>query len=84
MQVQLMTHKDFMLELPCQLWGTDKAGVPLGRRADHVPVPIHTATDTSQKATRGRLRCKYCLHVDNRRSDTSCDVLLCLSLDRNK
>ncbi|XP_049900252.1 piggyBac transposable element-derived protein 4-like [Epinephelus moara] len=87
-QVQPMTHKDFMVELVSQLCGMDKEGVPQSRRADHVPVPIVTATDASQKATKGRQRCKHCLQVDNRRSDTpwkcqACDVPLCVVVDRN-
>ena len=87
-QVQHMTHKDFMVELVCQLCGIDKTGVPQSRRADHVPVPIYPDTDSGQKATKGRLRCHRCQQVNNRRRDTpwkcqACDVPLCLVLDRN-
>ncbi|KAL7374141.1 hypothetical protein ABVT39_022782 [Epinephelus coioides] len=84
-------HRDMsnaMVELVSQLCGMDKEGVPQSRRADHVPVPIVTATDASQKAKKGRQRCKHCLQVDNRRSDTpwkcqACDVPLCVVVDRN-
>ncbi|KAL7378916.1 hypothetical protein ABVT39_020736 [Epinephelus coioides] len=87
-QVQPMTHKDFIVELVSQHCGMDKEGVPQSRRADHVPVPIVKAADASQKATKGRLKCKHCLQVDNRRSDTpwkcqACDVPLCVVVDRN-
>uniref|UniRef100_I3JTA2 PiggyBac transposable element-derived protein domain-containing protein n=1 Tax=Oreochromis niloticus TaxID=8128 RepID=I3JTA2_ORENI len=87
-QVQPMAHKDFMVELVCQLCGMDKTGVPHSRRAEHIPVPILTDTDAVQKATKGRLRCKRCLQEDNRRSDTpwkcqACGVPLCLVVDRN-
>uniref|UniRef100_A0A3Q3ENX6 PiggyBac transposable element-derived protein domain-containing protein n=1 Tax=Kryptolebias marmoratus TaxID=37003 RepID=A0A3Q3ENX6_KRYMA len=87
-QLQSMTHKDFMVELVCQLCGVEKAGVPQSRREDHIPVPIISATDAGQKATKGRLKCKRCREVDNKRTDTpwkcqACDVPLCLILDRN-
>ena len=48
-QVQPITHKDFMVELVCQLCGMDKTGVPQSRTASHVPVPTDTATDPGQK-----------------------------------
>uniref|UniRef100_A0A3B5M8V3 PiggyBac transposable element-derived protein domain-containing protein n=1 Tax=Xiphophorus couchianus TaxID=32473 RepID=A0A3B5M8V3_9TELE len=49
-QEEVMTHKDFMVELMCQLCGIN-----------HVPVAISTATDSAQKASKGRLKCKHCL-----------------------
>uniref|UniRef100_A0A671V4K0 PiggyBac transposable element-derived protein domain-containing protein n=1 Tax=Sparus aurata TaxID=8175 RepID=A0A671V4K0_SPAAU len=87
-QMQAMTHKDFMVELVCQLCGMDKTGIPQSRTADHVPVPIDTAPGPGQKATKGRLRCQRCHQVENKRRDTplrcqACDVPLCLVLDRN-
>ncbi|XP_028265305.1 forkhead box protein J1-A-like [Parambassis ranga] len=69
-EVQPMTQKDFMVELVCQLCGMDKEGVPQSRRADHIPVAIVSETDPGQKATKGRLKCRRCLQVDKRRSDT--------------
>lgn len=73
-QKQPMTHKNFMVELVCQLCGMDKAGVPLSRRADHVPVSIVADTDACQKATKGRLKC---LQKDNMRRDIlwKCQIL---------
>lgn len=87
-QVQPMAHKDFMVELVCELCGMDKTGVRHSRRAEHIPVPILTDTYAVQKATKGRLKCKRCLQEDNRRSDTpwkcqTCGVPLCLVVDRN-
>ncbi|CAJ1048591.1 piggyBac transposable element-derived protein 4-like [Xyrichtys novacula] len=78
-QVQPMTHKDFMVELGCQLCGVDKTGVPQSRRADHVP---------AGQPNKGRKRCQRCLQVDNKRNDTpwmcqACGVALCVLLDRN-
>ncbi|XP_030012473.1 piggyBac transposable element-derived protein 3-like [Sphaeramia orbicularis] len=86
-KVQPMTHKDFMVELLCQLCGVDNSGVPQSRKTSHVPVPIASTIDPSQKATKGRLKCKHCLE-NNKRSDTpwkceACDVALCLVVDRN-
>lgn len=75
--VQPMAHKEFMVELVCQLCGMDKAGVPLSRRANHVPVPIDTATDPDQKNTKGRLKCQLCHQVDNRRRDTPWECQAC-------
>lgn len=66
-KVESMANKDFIKELVCQLSGTHLAGVSLKRAADHVPVQIITAT--GHKATKGRVKCKRCLQVDNR-SDT--------------
>uniref|UniRef100_A0A3Q0S922 PiggyBac transposable element-derived protein domain-containing protein n=1 Tax=Amphilophus citrinellus TaxID=61819 RepID=A0A3Q0S922_AMPCI len=86
--VQPMAHKDFMMELVCQLCGVDKANVSQSRSADHMPVPIVTVTDTRKKASKGRLKCQRCLQVYDRRSDTpwkcqACNVALCLVVDRN-
>ncbi|KAI3363662.1 hypothetical protein L3Q82_001286 [Scortum barcoo] len=78
-QVQPIAPKDFMLELVCQLCDVDQEVVPESMTADHVPVPIVTAADASQRATKGRLKCRRCFQVDNRRRDTpwkcqACDV----------
>lgn len=85
---QPMMHKDFMVELVCQLCGVDVAGIPRNRKANHVPVPITTVTDASQKASKGRLKCQRCFHAENKRRDTpwkcqACDVALCVVVDRN-
>lgn len=87
-QEQHMSHKNFLSELVSQLCGVDQTGVPINRRAEHVPVPIAEVTDASQKATQGRKTCQRCLLVDKKRSLTpwkceSCDVALCLIVDRN-
>lgn len=87
-KVQPMTHKDFMVELVCQLCDVDKSGTSQSRGTQHVPVPIVKQTDASQKATKGRLKCERCLLVDHKRSDTpwkcqACKVPLCLVPDRN-
>lgn len=85
---ETMTHKEFMVELVSQLCGMDMRGVPLTRRADHIPVPTATVPDAAQKATKGRLKCRHCLQVDKIRRDTpweceACDVPLCVVVDRN-
>uniref|UniRef100_A0A8C5EFR8 PiggyBac transposable element-derived protein domain-containing protein n=1 Tax=Gouania willdenowi TaxID=441366 RepID=A0A8C5EFR8_GOUWI len=82
-EVQPMSHKDFVVELVCQLCDTDATGVPQTRRAEHIPVPIVLATDSSQKATKGRLKCVSCQQKENKRKDTpwkcqACDVPLCV------
>ncbi|XP_034022602.1 piggyBac transposable element-derived protein 4-like [Thalassophryne amazonica] len=87
-QVQPMTHKDFMMELVCQLCGTDKTDVLQNRSQNHVPAPTVMGTDPCQKARKGRLRCQQCLQVDKKKSDTpwmcqACNVPLCVTLDRN-
>lgn len=83
-----MSHKDFQAELVSQLCGVDSTGVPMKRSTDHVPVPIAMVTDASQKATQGRRTCQRCLQVEKKRKMTpwkcqSCDVALCLIVDRN-
>ena len=87
-RMQPMAHKDFVMELVCQLRGMDKAGVPLSRRASHASLPIDTVTDAGKKATKDGLKCQRCLQVDNRRRDTpwkyqACDVPLCVGVERN-
>uniref|UniRef100_A0A087X5I5 Zgc:162611 n=1 Tax=Poecilia formosa TaxID=48698 RepID=A0A087X5I5_POEFO len=86
-QEQAMTHKDFMVELMCQLCGMSKEGISQSRRADHVPVAISTVTDSAQKGSKGRLKCRHCLQY-KKRHDTpwkcqACDVPLCVAVDRN-
>ncbi|KAM3842124.1 piggyBac transposable element-derived protein 4-like [Diretmus argenteus] len=89
-QTQHKTHKDFQTELVCQLCGVDSTGAPVNRRVDHIPVPIITpteVTDPRAKSTSGRHQCHHCKQ-QGKRKDTkwkckSCDVPLCLILDRN-
>lgn len=82
-------RKYFTVELACQLLcAVEKAGFPQNRRANHVPAPIVTVTDTGQKATIGRLKRKSFLQVNSRGSDTSknfqaCDLPFCLVVNRN-
>lgn len=83
-----LTHKDFLVELVSQLRGVDSTGVPNSRKTDHVAVAIVAETDTSQRATQGRRICQYCHQVDKKRNLTpwkckSCDVALCVILNRN-
>lgn len=77
-----MARKEFMMELVCKFCGMDKAGVPVIRRGDHVPVPIATAPDP-----KGKLKCQCCHQVENRRDTPwmcqACDVPLCVVVDRN-
>ncbi|XP_028254268.1 piggyBac transposable element-derived protein 4-like [Parambassis ranga] len=86
-QVKHMSHKDFQTELLSQLCGVDHAGIPCKRSTDHIPVAIAKVTDASMKATHGRRICQQC-HLLDKRSLTpwkckSCDVPLCLIVDRN-
>ncbi|XP_028268778.1 piggyBac transposable element-derived protein 4-like [Parambassis ranga] len=86
-QVKPMTHKEFQIELASQLCGVDKTCVPTKRKAEHIPVPITVVTDPSLKATQGRRVCQHC-NQDKKRNLTpwkcqSCDVALCLIVDRN-
>ncbi len=87
-QVQHTTHKNFLIELVSQLCGVHRTGVPINRSADHVPVAIAVATETKDKATQGRRTCQHCHLVDHKRNLTpwkckSCDVPLCVIVDRN-
>ena len=87
-KVRPMSHKDFQKQLVSQLCGVDGMGVSTKRRADQIPVPITVATDASLKATQGRRSFLHCHQVDKKRNLTpwkcqSCDVALCLVVDRN-
>ncbi|XP_041652018.1 piggyBac transposable element-derived protein 4-like [Cheilinus undulatus] len=87
-QVEPMSHKDFLIELVSQLCGLDSTGMPTRRSADHISVAIAMVTDASMKATQGRRICQHCHQVDKKRHLTpwkcqSCDVALCLIVDRN-
>ncbi|CAN9511206.1 unnamed protein product [Ophioblennius macclurei] len=87
-QVQALTHKDFMVELVCQLIGRDKSGAPTKRTTIHAPVPIDTPSDPGQKAPKRRLRCQNCLDKEQQRRDTvwkcqCCDMPLCVTTNRN-
>ncbi|KAM3871364.1 piggyBac transposable element-derived protein 4-like [Diretmus argenteus] len=86
-RVQHMTHKDFMTELVGQLCGVGTTGVPINRKAEHIPVAIAMSTDPRLKATQGRRICQNC-HQLGRRNLTawkckSCDAALCLIIGRN-
>ncbi|KAM3860425.1 piggyBac transposable element-derived protein 4-like [Diretmus argenteus] len=87
-QVQHMTHKNFMVELVSQLCGVSSTGVPINRSSPHVPVAITVAGNANEKATKGRRICQHCHQMHNKRNLTpwkckSCDVALCVILDRN-
>lgn len=60
--VQSMTHKEFMIELVCQLCEVDISGLHQNRSTDHLPVAIvlpSDASDPRQKATQGRRTCQH-------------------------
>ncbi|XP_041836536.1 piggyBac transposable element-derived protein 3-like [Melanotaenia boesemani] len=87
-QTKPMSHKDFQTELVTKLCGVDSTCMPSNRSTNHIPVAIARVTDPSLKATQGPRICQRCHRVDKKRYLTpwkcqSCDVALCLVLDRN-
>ncbi|XP_057687108.1 piggyBac transposable element-derived protein 4-like [Corythoichthys intestinalis] len=86
-QMKPMSRKDFQTELAAQLCGVDWSDRTSSKIPGHVPVPIAVVTDSRLKTTQGRRKCKHC-HQMGRRNLTpwmckSCNVSLCVILDRN-
>lgn len=53
--VQPMVHKDFIVELVCQLCGRDKTGGSQSRRAEDIPVKLSQTQLLSKKVNRNIL-----------------------------